>query len=158
MDKVVLTREGYEKFMTELNFLKSTKRKEIALELETARAHGDLRENAEYDAAKQAKLRLETRISALEGKLSQAKIVDPGDVDQSKAFLGATLTLKNLGTGDVFTYTLVPEDEADLEVGKISLTSPIGKGLLGKSTKDKAEIQVPAGKITFEIQQISYGG
>ncbi|MDP3921634.1 MAG: transcription elongation factor GreA [Candidatus Omnitrophota bacterium] len=157
MNKVVMTQEGYEKMMEELGYLKSTKRKEIAEQLATARAHGDLKENAEYDAAKEAKRHLETKIASLELKLSQAKIVDLKDVDQSKSFLGATLKLKNLASGDVVSYTLVTEDEANIDTGKISITSPIGKGLLGKSTNEKAEIQVPSGKITFEVQEISYG-
>ena len=132
MEKVVLTREGFEKLSEELNYLKTTKRVEVAKMLETARAHGDLRENAEYDAAKLAKSQLEGRIAILEDKLSRVKIVDPQEMQHDKAFLGGSLKVKNLKSGDTSVYILVSQDEADLAAGKISVTSPIGKGLLGK--------------------------
>src|SRR3989338_1298527 len=146
MEKVILTREGYEKLSEELQFLRTKKRREVAEQLATARAHGDLRENAEYDAAKEAKKHLETKIAKLELKLSNARIVDPNELPKDKAYLGATLEVKNLDTQDVFRYTLVVADEADLAKGKISVTSPIGKGLLGKGAKEVAEINIPAGK------------
>lgn len=157
MDKVILTREGYEKLLAELQYLKSTKRKEVADQLETARAHGDLRENAEYDAAKEAKSHLEGRIATLEERLSRAKVVEPSDMPQDKAFLGATLKLKNLNSGDTFQYTLTSQDEADFAKGKISVTSPIGKGLLGKELNETVQIQVPAGLIKLQILEITYG-
>ena len=157
-EKVVLTREGYQKLVEELNFLKTKKRREVAAQLEHARAFGDLRENAEYDTAKEAKRQLETRIATMEARLSQARVIDPGEIPQGKAFLGATLQLKNVETGEQCTYMLVSQDEADFAKGKISVTSPIGKGLLGKSEKDTAEIQVPAGKIKFQILKIQTGG
>ncbi|MDD5217028.1 MAG: transcription elongation factor GreA [Candidatus Omnitrophica bacterium] len=157
MEKVILTRDGYEKLMEELKFLKTTKRKEVAKQLETARAHGDLSENAEYDAAKEAKQHLETRIAQLELKLSNARIVDPGEIPQDKAFLGVKVEVKNLNTGDLLQLTLVTQDEADFAQGKISITSPIGKGLLGKGPGEKAEIQIPAGKVTYEILRIIRG-
>ena len=157
-EKVVLTREGYQKLVEELNFLKTKKRREVADQLEHARAFGDLRENAEYDTAKEAKRQLETRIVTMEERLSNARVVDPGEIPEGKAFLGATLDLKNLNTGESFTYTLVSQDQADFEKGKISVTSPIGRGLLGKSEKDIAEIQVPAGKIKLQILKIKSGG
>jgi transcription elongation factor GreA len=154
MDRVILTREGYDKLVEELTFLKTKKRREVANQLEFARSLGDLRENAEYETAKEAKHQLEIRIAELEHKLGRAQIVDPRDLPEGKAFLGATLELKNLNTGAIVRYMLVAQDEADLAKGKISVTSPIGKGLLGKSVKDIAEIQIPAGKIRFEILQI----
>jgi len=157
MDKVVLTRGGYDKLTEELQFLKTKKRREIARHLEVARAHGDLRENAEYDAAKHAKLQLEKRIATLEMKLSSAKIVEAQDVPQDKAYLGAQLDVKNLDTDENLRYTLVAQDEADFEQGKISVTSPIGRGLLGKSVKEKVVIEIPAGKIHLEILGIQYG-
>jgi len=157
MSKTILTKEGYEKMVEELTYLKSTKRKEVAEQLATARAHGDLRENAEYDAAKEAKAHLETRIQKLELKLSQAKVVDTNDMPKDKSFVGATLSLKNLNTGDTMKYMLVPEDEADFSQGKISVTSPIGKGLLGRKVKEQVEIQVPAGLLKFEVLEIKYG-
>ena len=157
MDKVILTREGYDKLSEELNFLKTKKRREVASQLEFARALGDLRENAEYETAKEAKHQLEIRIGELENKLACAKIVDPRDLPEGKAFLGARLELKNLGTGDKLSYMLVAQDEADFSKGKISVTSPIGRGLLGKEPNDIVEIQVPAGKIKFQVLKIERG-
>lgn len=157
MDKVILTREGYDKLTEELTFLKTKKRREVAAQLEFARSLGDLRENAEYETAKEAKHQLEIRIGELENKLGRAQIVDPKDLPEGKAFLGARLEVKNLGTGDKMTYMLVAQDEADLAKGKISVTSPIGKGLLGKEVNDVAEIQVPAGKIKLQIVKIDRG-
>jgi transcription elongation factor GreA len=157
MEKIVLTHEGYNKLVDELNFLKTKKRREVADQLEFARALGDLRENSEYETAKEAKHQLEIRIANLEAKISNARIVDPRDLPQDKAYLGATLEIKNLESGDVLQYTLVSQDEADFSKGKISVSSPIGKGLLGKGVKEKVEIQVPAGKLKFEVLKIFYG-
>ena len=154
-DKVVLTRQGYEKLLEELNYMKTKKRREVAEQLAHARAFGDLRENAEYETAKEAKRQLETRIEELENKITTARVVDLSEIPEGKAFLGATLELKNLDTGEVVKYKLVAQDEADFNQGKISVTSPIGKGFLGKSEKDKAEIQVPAGKLKFQILKIT---
>jgi transcription elongation factor GreA len=155
VEKVILTREGYEKLVEELNYLKIKKRREVAQQLEHARALGDLRENAEYETAKETKHQLEIRISTLEAKLANAKIVETKDLPQGKAYLGAALEIKNLDTQEVFRYTLVSQDEADFSKGKISVTSPIGKGLLGKGIQEKVEIQIPAGKIRFEILNIT---
>lgn len=157
MDKIVLTREGYDKLSEELNFLKTKKRREVASQLEVARSLGDLRENAEYETAKEAKHQLEIRIAQLERKLGNAKIVDPRDLPEGKAFLGSRLELKNLTTGDQFTYMLVAQDEADFAKGKISVTSPIGKGLLGKELNAVVEIQIPAGKIKLQVLKIDRG-
>ena len=155
VDKVVLTREGYEKLVENLNFLKTKKRREVANQLEHARAFGDLRENAEYETAKEAKRQLETRINNLESKLAHAKVVDASEIPADKAYLGAAVELKNLDTGETVRYTLVAQDEANFSEGKISVSSPIGKGLLGKAEKEKVEIQVPAGKLKFQILKIS---
>ena len=155
MEKVILTREGYEKLAEELNYLKTKKRREVANQLEFARSLGDLRENSEYETAREAKHQLEIRIGGLEAKLGRAQIVDPKDLPEGKAFLGAKLEIKNLATGDVFFYTLVAQDEADFSKGRISVTSPIGKGLLGKEPGDIAEIHVPAGKVKYQILKIS---
>lgn len=154
MERMILTREGYEKLVEELNFLKTKKRREVANQLEFARSLGDLRENAEYETAKEAKHQLESRIASLEAKLSNAQIVDLQDIPEGKAFLGVSLEIKNLATGQIFCYTLVAQDEADFQKGKISVTSPIGKGLLGKSAGETAEIQIPAGKVKYEILKI----
>jgi len=155
IEKIVLTREGYEKLVENLNFLKTKKRREVANQLEHARAFGDLRENAEYETAKEAKRQLETRINNLESKLAHAKVVDASEIPADKAYLGAAVELKNLDTGETVRYTLVAQDEANFSEGKISVSSPIGKGLLGKAEKEKVEIQVPAGKLKFQILKIS---
>ena len=154
-EKVVLTRQGYEKLLEDLKVLKTKKRREVADQLAHARAFGDLRENAEYETAKEAKRQLETRIHELEHKLVHAKVVDASEIPADKAYLGATVELKNLDSGETLHYTLVAQDEADFSQGKISVTSPIGKGLLGKAVKEKAEIQVPAGKLKFEVLKIT---
>lgn len=154
-DRIVLTREGYEKLIAELNHLKTKKRREVAKQLEHARAFGDLRENAEYETAKEAKRQLETRIQGLEGKLAHARVVDTSEIPADKAYLGATLELKNLDSGETVCYTLAAQDEADFAHGKISVTSPLGKGLLGKAEKERVEIQVPAGKLKFQILKIT---
>lgn len=154
-DKIILTREGFEKLARELTELKSKKRYEVARQLEHARSLGDLRENAEYETAKEAKFQLESRIASLEGRLARAKIVDPSQLASDKAYLGATVHIKNLGSGDLLMYTLVAQDEADFEKGRISVTSPIGKGLLGRAVKEVVEIQIPAGKVKFEILKIT---
>ena len=154
-DRIVLTREGYEKLVAELNHMKTKKRREVAAQLEHARAFGDLRENSEYETAKETKRQLEIRIQELEMKLTHARVVEAGEIPEGKAYLGATLEIKNLDSGETVRYTLVAQDEADFNQGKISVSSPLGKGLLGKAEKDKVEIQVPAGKLRFEILKIS---
>lgn len=155
MDQVILTPDGYNKLFEELNFLKTKKRREVANQLEFARSLGDLRENAEYETAKEAKHQLEIRIAELEAKLGRAKIVDPSEIRRDKVFLGVKVELKNLDSGDIITYTLVTQDEANFAEGKISVTSPIGKGLLGKAPNEVAEIMIPAGKIRLQVQKIS---
>ncbi|MFA6600969.1 MAG: transcription elongation factor GreA [Candidatus Omnitrophota bacterium] len=155
-DAVVVTQAGYQKMFDELTHLKTKKRREVAEQLEVARAHGDLRENAEYDSAKQAKQSLETRIAELESRLARAKIVDTSQLPHDKAYLGATVEIKNLESQEVFKYTLVAQDEADFEQGKIPVTAPIGRGLLGKGLGETVEIQVPAGKLKLQIMGIRY--
>ncbi len=153
-DRIVLTQEGYEKLIAELNYMKTKKRREVAAQLEHARAFGDLRENAEYETAKEAKSQLEKRISELEVKVRSVRVVDQSEISADKVYLGAKVELKNLDSGDTVHYTLVAQDEADFNQGKISVTSPIGKGLLGKAPKEKVEIQVPAGKLKFQVIKI----
>ncbi len=155
MDDVILTQEGYEKLKGELRTLKSTKRLEVAKQLETARAHGDLRENAEYDAAKEAKAQLESRIRTLEEKLMRAKVVDTKDAPTDKVYFGTTVELKNKKTGGNVVFMFVAEDEADISKGKLSIYSPIGKALLGHQKGETVEVRVPAGVIPYEILKIS---
>jgi len=154
MAEVVLTRGGFEKLRKELQTLKSTKRLEVAKLLERARAHGDLRENAEYDAAKEAKAQLESKIERLEERLATAKVVDVCDTPTDKIYFGAKVKAKNKKTGDIITFHLVSDDESDIGSGKISTGSPIGKSLLGHKTGECVEIRVPAGIITYEILKV----
>ena len=154
MGDVILTAEGFEKLKEELRYLRSTKRMEVAKQLETARAHGDLRENAEYDAAKEAKAQLESRIRTLEEKLIRAKVVDVRNAPTNKIYFGTTVDLKNKKTGDPVKFTFVADDEADVSKGKLSINSPIGKALLGHSVGETVEVRVPAGIIPYEILKI----
>ncbi len=153
-DEIYLTRSGYEKLVDELERLKTVKRREIAKELEKARAHGDISENAEYDAAKDAQAHNEQRISELEYQLSQARILDD-NISTGEVLIGATVTLKDLDTGEEFSYMLVSELEADYSQNKISITSPVGKGLLGRKENEIVEIKIPAGILKYKIIKIS---
>lgn len=149
------TAEGLQKLKDELNYLKTTGRTNIAKEIAEARDKGDLSENAEYDAAKDAQGLLELKISKLEGVVGNGRVIDESKVDISKASVLSKVTIKNIKNGMTMCYTLVSEEEADLKTGKISVRSPIGKGLLGKKVGEKAMIEAPAGKIEFEVLDIS---
>lgn len=153
-EKILLTPEGYEKLKEEIRHLKEVKRIEVAKQLEVARAHGDLRENAEYDAAKNAKANLEARIRMLEEKLVHAKVVDAKDAPTDKIYFGTSAELKNLKTSQKVVFSFVAQDEADIAKNKISISSPIGKALLGHAAGEKVNVTVPAGVITFEILKI----
>ncbi|MCF8227393.1 MAG: transcription elongation factor GreA [Bacteroidales bacterium] len=148
------TEEGLQKLKEELDHLISVERPAISRQIAEARDKGDLSENAEYDAAKDAQGLLELKISRLQELISNARIMDESKMDNSKVFLMSNVTLKNLKNNATMSYTLVPEKEANLKEGKISISSPIAKGLLGKSVGDKARIKVPAGEIEFEIMEI----
>jgi transcription elongation factor GreA len=150
-----LTEEGMKKLKEELRHLKTVERPNISKQIAEARDKGDLSENAEYDAAKEAQGLLEFRIAKLESVIANSRIIDESQLDASKALILSTVKIKNLATKKEITYTLVAEKEADLKAGKISVDSPIGKGLLGKSVGDIAEINVPAGIIKFEILEIT---
>ena len=147
--------EGLEKLKAELDELRSKGRAEIAKQIAEARAQGDLSENAEYDAAKDAQGMLEMKIAKLEEALGNARILDESQIDTSKALVLSTVKVKNLKLKKEFSYTLVSEEEADLEAMKISVDSPIGKGLLGKKIGDVAKIEVPAGILEFKILDIT---
>ena len=156
MSKVAYyTKEGLQKLRDEVNHLKDVERPKASAAIAEARDKGDLSENAEYDAAKEAQGLLEMRIAKLEETLSNARLIDESQLDTSKALVLSTVTIKNKLNGQQRTYTLVAESEADLKSGKISVNSPIGKGLLGKSVGDIAEIQVPNGTLQFEIVEIT---
>ena len=152
---VYLTEEGLQKLKDELYELRTKERPRISNAIAEARAQGDLSENAEYDAAKEAQGHLEARIAKMEATISSARIVDERHIDSSKAYILSKVRVKNLKAGMEQTYILVSAQEADLASGKISVTSPIGKGLLGKSVGDVVEIEVPAGKVQLEIVEIS---
>ncbi|MDG1571731.1 transcription elongation factor GreA [Robiginitalea sp. M366] len=148
------TPEGLKKLKDELNHLRDVERPKASQAIAEARDKGDLSENAEYDAAKEAQGLLEMKIAKLEELVSNARLIDESQLDTSKVLVLSTVTLKNTKNNQQLTYTLVAESEADLKSGKISVTSPIGKGLLGKQVGDIAEIQVPNGTLAFEILDI----
>lgn len=148
------TQEGLEKLKQELNHMKKVERPSISQQIAEARDKGDLSENAEYDAAKEAQGLLEAKIAQMEDLLSRARVLDESKLDNSKVMILSKVKVKNLKTSKDLTYTIVTEKEADLKTGKISSTSPIGQGLLGKVVGDIAEIQVPAGIIQLEILEI----
>ncbi len=149
------TAEGLKKLKEELETLKHIERPKASQAIAEARDKGDLSENAEYDAAKEAQGLLELRISKMEEVYSNARLIDESQLDMSKALVLSNVKIKNQANGLEMKYTLVAESEADLKTGKISVTSPIGKGLLGKSVGDVAEITVPNGVLKFEILDIS---
>jgi transcription elongation factor GreA len=152
---VYLTEEGMEDIKNELRFLKTKERARIAEEIAEARAHGDLSENAEYDAAKEEQGKLEAKIAKLEDTVAKARLVDEKNIDTSKAFILSKVTIKNKKTDAVQTYTLVSEQEADISQNKISVESPIGKALLGQEVGDVVDVKVPVGNVSFEILEIT---
>lgn len=150
-----LTKEGFEKLKEELEYLKKVERPKISNLIAEARDKGDLSENSEYDAAKEAQALLELRIRKLEEILQNCRIVDQSHVDVNKVQILSKVKIKNLSTNNVVEYTIVSETEANIKENKISINSPIAKGLLGKSVGDIVEIQVPNGILKFEILSIS---
>ena len=152
---IFLTREGFEKIGEELKYLKSVKRPEISLALEKARELGDLKENAEYHAAKEAISFSEKRISDLEDTISRARIMDDENIDKDKALLGATVKIRDVSDNEIEEYMLVSEAESDYAQNKISATSPLGKGMLGHKKGDIIQVKIPAGMMTIEILEIT---
>ncbi len=149
-----LSKEGYEKLKSELHDLKIRGRKQIAKDIAEARAQGDLSENAEYDAAKEAQGHLEKRIAELENTLATSRIIDDKNIDTSKVYILSLVTIFNLNTNKEMQYTLVAPQEADFKLKKISIDSPIGKALMGHEVGDVVEVEVPAGKLKLEIKNI----
>ncbi|MBL7910061.1 MAG: transcription elongation factor GreA [Bacteroidia bacterium] len=149
------TEEGLQKMKDELQQLRTVERKAATQAIVDARDKGDLSENAEYDAAREAQALLELRIAKLEDVIANARIVDETQIDLSKVSILTTVKIKNTNNGAVMKYTLVAENEADLKIGKISVDSPIGKALLGKKVGEKVDVQIPAGKVTFQISEIT---
>jgi len=150
-----LTKEGYEKLKAELDDLKSRGRDEAARAIAEAREKGDLSENAEYDAAKDAQGMLELRINELEKALANARILDGSHLDDSKITVLSSVIIRNIKTNKEMAYKLVSESEADLKTGRLSVNSPMGQGLLGKTIGDIAIVETPRGNIEFEIVKIS---
>lgn len=149
------TQEGLDKLRKELENLTTVERPMISRQIAEARDKGDLSENAEYDAAKNAQGMLEMKIAKLQEEISNARIIDESKIDSNKVLILSTVKLKNRSNGAIMTYTLVPESEANLKLGKLSVSSPIAKGLLQKSVGEEVEIVVPAGKLHLEIIEIS---
>jgi len=149
------TKEGLEKLKEELQYLKTTGRSSISKQIAEARDKGDLSENAEYDAAKEAQGLHEAKISQMQEAVANARLLDESKLDMSKVLALSIVKIKNVRNGATMSYQLVSESEADLKAGKISVASPIAKGLLGKKVGDTTEIIVPAGKMEFEILEIS---
>jgi len=155
MSVTYYTAEGLKKLQDELTLLKSVERPKVSAQIAEARDKGDLSENAEYDAAKEAQGLLELKISKMEELIANARIIDESQVDSSKVFILSKVKIKNVANGATMAYTLVAENEADLKAGKISIDSPIGKGLVGKEIGEIAEVHVPSGIVKFEILEIS---
>ena len=157
MNKIPLTIKGAELLRAELHRMKTVDRPNVIAAIAEARSHGDLSENAEYDAAKERQGFIEGRIKELEGKLSNAQIIDPALLDaDGRCVFGATVDLEDLDSGQVVTYQIVGDDEADLKAGKISISSPIARALIGKYSGDVAEVQAPGGIREFEIIEVRY--
>ena len=157
MTKVPMTVEGAERLKAELQRLKSVERPAIIQAIAEARSHGDLSENADYDAAKERQGFIEGRIAEIEHKLAGAQVIDPTEIDgDGRVVFGATVELEDLDTGDVRRWQIVGEDEADIKHGKISVTSPIARALIGKSEGDTVEVQAPGGVRGYEILSVRY--
>ncbi|WP_371324884.1 transcription elongation factor GreA [Dechloromonas sp. ZY10] len=157
MNKVPLTVKGAEKLREELHRLKTVERPNVIAAIAEARSHGDLSENAEYDAAKERQGFIEGRIQEVEGKLSNAQIIDPKLLDaDGRCVFGATVEMEDQDSGDTVTYQIVGEDEADIKDGKISVSSPLARALIGKYSGDIAQVQAPGGLREYEILDVRY--
>ncbi len=157
MAKIPLTVVGAELLRQELHTLKTVERQQVIQAIAEARAQGDLSENAEYDAAKERQSFIEGRIAELESKISNAQIIDPKLLDaEGRCVFGATVELQDTSTEDVLTFQIVGDDEADIKLGKISISSPIARALIGKYAGDLAEVQAPAGIKEYEILDVKY--
>lgn len=155
MNEVYLTREGYEKLKQELEYLEKVKRREISKAIAHARSLGDLKENAEYDSAKNEQAHCEKKVLELKQKLSRVKIIDSENIPQDRIFIGAKVSLLDVDTEEQLEYMLVSKEEADYDSGKISLDSPVGKALMQRKENEVVEIQVPAGLLKYKILKIS---
>jgi transcription elongation factor GreA len=154
METIPITQSGYEKLKEELDHLKSVERPENIKAIEIARGHGDLSENAEYHAAKERQSFIEGRIGELAYKLAAADVIEPSTLPKDRAVFASTVVLENVDSGEEVTYRLVGPDEADIEAGSISVSSPLGRAIIGKVPGDEILLQVPAGKRTYELLEI----
>jgi transcription elongation factor GreA len=155
--RIPLTAAGAEMLRAELHQLKTVERPRVIQAIQEARSHGDLSENAEYEAAKERQGFIEGRIAELESKLAKAQVIDPAHIDaDGRCVFGATVELEDADSGDVVTYQIVGEAEADIKRGKVSITSPIGRALIGKHAGDTAEVQAPGGVRSYEILDVKY--
>ena len=156
MDRIPMTREGCEQLKAELKRLKTKARYEVAKEIEVARAHGDLSENAEYEAAKEKQGHIEAKIRDLEGKLARAEVIDPAKVSSNRVVFGATVELEDLETGEELRVQIVGPDEGDIAKGKISVHSPMARALIGKEVEDEAIVKAPGGTRSYEVKAIRF--
>jgi len=156
MERVPMTKQGAEALKQTVAYLKGEKRHKIVATIEEARAHGDLSENAEYHAAKEEQGLNEARVKDLEDKIARAQIIDPATISSEKIVFGATVELLDMDEGTETTYQIVGVDEADIEQGKISITSPMARAMIGKEEGDVAAVQAPGGEREYEIQSIEY--
>jgi transcription elongation factor GreA len=157
MQKNPITPEGATRLREELIHLKSVERPAIIQAIATAREHGDLSENAEYHAARDRQSFIEGRIKEIEDKLARAEVIDPSKLGGDRVAFGATVTLSNAGTGEEVTYRILGADEADLTKGRISITSPLARSLLGKQVGDEVKVRMPGGERTYEVLDITFG-
>ncbi len=156
MERVPMTKHGAEALKQNLEYLKGEKRHKIVRAIEEARAHGDLSENAEYHAAKEEQGLNEARVKDIEDKVARAHVIDPSTITAEKIVFGATVELIDLDEGTEISYQIVGVDEADIRAGKVSITSPIARALIGKEEGDVAEVQAPGGLREYEIQSVEY--
>jgi transcription elongation factor GreA len=156
MDRIPITQGGYDRLKEELKRLKTKDRYEVAKEIEVARAHGDLSENAEYEAAKDKQGHIEARIRDLEGKLARAEVIDPRKLSSDRVIFGATVELEDLDTGKELQVQIVGPDEGDVKKGKISIHSPMARALIGKEVEDEAVVKAPGGTRSYEVKAIRF--
>lgn len=156
MSDAIMTRQGYEELKERLRRLKSVDRQEVIQEIAAAAAHGDLSENAEYDAAKEKQGFLESRIRDMEKKLANATVIDPARLTEEKVVFGATVVLEDIDRGTQVTYQIVGADEADVTAGKVSIASPIARALIGREEGDCVEVRTPGGLRSYELLEIQY--
>ena len=156
MQRIPMTPEGQKKMQNELKHLKSVERPKNVEDIERARDHGDLSENAEYDAAKERQQQISRRMQEIEHKLSLAQVIDPSKLDHDKVVFGATVQLHNVDNGEEVSYTIVGADESDISRGRISIESPIARALIGKEEGDEVKVRTPKGIREFEVVGVKY--